>query len=570
MTKKWSAFAVCALGLTIHAWGADGPGGTGSNSPDPSAGGGAAAAANAPKANGDDLNELRKRIAQQEEEIQRLEKAVEEQRALLEKAIENSSGGTVVNTANASSTSGGAAIVPAPNIQRPIAMQKTETKPSPLSISIGDTTFTPLGFVDATFFARSTNVGSGIGTNFAGIPLNNAAAGHLSETDFSAQNSRIGFRVDSTVFGAQVLGYLEADFLFNNNAGSYQITSNSAGLRLRNYFVDVEKNGFEVMGGQDWSFLTPNRKGLSPVPSDIFYTQNMDTNYQAGLIWTRQPQFRFIAHPSENLAFGISLENPQQYIGGGSGAGAVTLPNALNATLAPQFQSGGSATAVPNLFPDIIFKVAVDGHPNDRALHFEAAGLLSGFKDYVTTTAAAAVRGSHTALGYGGEVNMNLELFKNFRLIENAFASDGGGRYMFGMAPDFIVRPNGSISLLHSYSTVDGFEAQISRKTLLAAYYGGAYVARNVTFDPTATGSTLAKPVYAGYGQTGSAASDNRYVQELTFDWVQTLWKNPNYGALSLINQYSYLFREPWYLALGTPKQAHSNIIYVDLRYTLP
>ncbi len=86
--------------------------------------------------------------------------------------------------------------------------------------------------MDATFFWRSTNVGSGIGTNFAGIPFNNAVAGHLSETNFSAQNSRIGFRVDSKLMGWNMLGYLESDFLFNNNSNSFQVGSNSAGLAL--------------------------------------------------------------------------------------------------------------------------------------------------------------------------------------------------------------------------------------------------------------------------------------------------------------------------------------------------
>jgi hypothetical protein len=104
----------------------------------------------------------------------------------------------------------------------------------------------------------------------------------------------------------------------------------------------------------------------------------------------------------------------------------------------------------------------------------------------------------------------------------------------------------------------------------LAAYYGGTYIGRNVTFDPTATGSTLAAPVYAGYGFKGSGGTQNRDVQELTFDWIQTLWKNNNYGALSLINQYSYVFREPWYVAPGTPKAAHSSMVWINLRYTLP
>jgi hypothetical protein len=509
-----------------------------------------------------ELQQLKQQIAQQAEQIRKLQQTVEEQQKLIERTL-RSTAATATPAAN---------LVPAATAPRPqsTAAVHRETRRSPLSIGIGDTTLTPLGFMDMTYFTRSTNVGSGIGTNFAGIPNNTTTAGHLSETNFSAQNSRVGFRVDSTVLGAKVLGYLETDFLFNNDANSYQITSNSAALRLRNYFVDVEKSGFEVMGGQDWSLLTPNRKGLSPVPSDIFLAQNMDTNYQVGLIWTRAPQFRFIAHPNENVAFGVALENPQQYIGGGSGAGTTTLPFALNSTVAPQFQAGTSATSVPNLFPDVIFKAAFDGRPSDRAMHFEAAGLIRGFKDYVTSTQPPAIAGPHTATGFAGEVNSNVELFKGFRLIENAYFGDGGGRYIFGMAPDLVVHPDGNITPLHSYSTLDGFEFQVVKNSLIGVYYGGEYTGRYTIFDPTAPGSTLNKPVYAGYGFPGSAYSNNRYVQELTFDWTQTLWKNPSYGALSLINQYSYLWREPWYVAPAAPKQAHSNLIYVNLRYTLP
>jgi len=417
--------------------------------------------------------------------------------------------------------------------------------------------------MDMTFFARSTNVGSGIGTNFFGIPYNNAAGGKLSETNFSAQNSRVGFRADSNVLGAKVLGYLEADFLFNNNSNSFQVTSNSAGLRLRNYFVDVQKGGFEVLGGQDWSFLTPNRKGLSPLPSDIFYTQDIDTNYQLGLVWSRAPQFRFIAHPSDDFAFGVALENPQQYIGGGAGSSTVTLPANLSGALASQFQSGQSTAGIPNLFPDIIVKAAYDGHAGDKLDHVEAAGLITGFQDYVPSTITTAVSGKHTAIGFGGEVNFSLELVKNFRVVSNNFWTQGGGRYIFGAAPDLVVRPDGSISPLHAGSTVDGFEAQVTPKSFFAAYYGGVYIGRDVVFDNTA-----GRPVYAGYGYPGS--NQARSGQEITFDWIQTLWKNRNYGALALINQYSYLWKDPWSIPAGGPKQAHSNLIYVNLRYTLP
>ena len=131
-----------------------------------------------------------------------------------------------------------------------------------------------------------------------------------------------------------------------------------------------------------------------------------------------------------------------------------------------------------------------------------------------------------------------------------------------------VIRPNGQISPVRTYSTVDGFEAQITPNTLLAGYYGGVYIGKNVVFDNTATGSTLAKPVYVGYGYPGSTSY--RDGQEITLDWIQTLWKNSNYGALSLINQYSYVMKEPWVIPTLGPKQAHTNIVYVDLRYTLP
>lgn len=520
-----------------------------------------------------DLEQLREKIAQQEEQIKHLQESVEAQQKLLEQSLTAAKasaqpGATMTDGTKvvAASNAGNPSLIPAVNRgQHPT----TEPKPSPLAIDIGNTELTPFGFVDATFFSRSTNVGSGIGTNFLGIPYNNVPQGHLSEANFSAQNSRVGFRFDSNFLGAKVLGYFEADFLFNNDANSFQITSNSSGFRMRNYFVDVEKNGFEVLGGQDWSMLTPNRKGISPLPSDIFYTQDMDTNYQLGLTWTRAPQFRFIAHPNENVAVGVALENPQQYIGGGSGASTTTLPANLNASVGPQFNSGQTSTGDPNWFPDIIAKAAFDGQIGDRAEHVEIAGLVRGFKDYVALTTPPAVPGNHTAIGYGGSINANLELVKGFRAIINTYASDGGGRYIFGTAPDVVILPNGSISPLHSYSTVDGFEAQISKNSLLYSYYGGTYIGKDVVFDPTAPGSTLSKPVYVGYGYPKSGQV--RDGQEITGGLIQTFWKNPNYGALSLITQYSYLFKSPWSIAtVGGPKQAHTNMIYIDLRYTLP
>ena len=537
----------------------------------------------------EDLKQLREKIEEQEEQIKKLQAAVDEQQRLLERSLaamsakppatSTTDGTAVVATSNAPGDRP-VQLVPAVGGTRPVVAVATnsgsragqhtsEHQPSSLSINIGDTTFTPLGFVDATFFGRSTNVGSGIGTNFGGIPYNTANAGHISEMNFSAQNSRIGFRVDSNVLGAKVLGYFEADFL-GNAANTVFVTSNADTFRMRNVFVDVEKNGFEVLGGQDWSLMTPNRKGLSPLPSDIFYSQDMDTNYQAGLVWSRQTQFRFIAHPNENLAFGVSLENPEQYLGGANGSGTTTVPFAFNTAATAQFNNGGGTTySAPNLIPDIVFKGAYDGHIGDKTMHIEAAGLIRNFK-YVNGAGKPTNFSSYTTTAVSGEVNGNFEVAKNFHLIANTFFGSGNGRYIFAQAPDVVIRADGSIAPLHSYSTVDGFEANISKNTLLYGYYGGIYIDQAQIFDSTAPGSTLAKPVYVGYGYKGSANSQNRSVQEGTIGIIRTLWKNPTYGALSLITQYSYLTRNPWYVAIGNPKNTHTNMYWVDLRYTLP
>jgi hypothetical protein len=537
----------------------------------------------------DDLKQLRERIAEQEEQIKRLQQSVDEQQKMLERSVAANSAatpaakasgtadGTPVVAASANASADNAVnIVPAVNYggngvsgwpRGGNGQHNTTQTSSPLSISIGDTTFTPLGFVDATFFGRSTNVGSGVGTNFGAIPYNNVTTNHLSEMNFTTQNSRIGFRVDSQVLGAKVLGYFEADFL-GNQAGNVFVSSNSDTFRMRNVFVDVQKDGFEILGGQDWSFMTPNRKGLSPLPRDIFFTQDMDTNYQAGLVWARQTQFRFIAHPNENVAFGVSLENPEQYFGGINGASTSVAPAAYSTQALAQFNNGaGLNYTVPNLHPDIVFKGAYDGHVGKKLMHIEAAGLVRSFK-FAYGAGLPVKYNSSTATAASGEVNGNFEVAKNFRLIANTFFGSGNGRYVFGQAPDVVIRADGSISPVHTYSTVDGFEANIAKNTLLYGYYGGIYIGRDVVYDSTASGSTLAKPVYVGYGYRGS--TQNRSIQEGTLGIVQTFWKHPSYGALSLITQYSYLTKNPWSVLTGAPKDTHTNMYWVDLRYTLP
>jgi len=316
-----------------------------------------------------------------------------------------------------------------------------------------------------------------------------------------------------------------------------------------------------VLGGQSWSMFSANRKGISALPGDIFYSQVFDVNYLIGMPWTRQPGFRVLYHgPGDKVTFGLSAENPNQYMGGYGGGGQIVLPAALSAVGGTQLDNGtASFLSTPNPVPDVIAKLAFDPHSR---VHFEVGGIAREFKIYNTSTGQANSGKTFSKGGYGGEVNGNFEVAKGLRLISNNQYGDGIGRYFFGNAPDVVVRADGSLSPIHTFTTTDGFEATI-QKTLLYFYFGGIYIGKNVAVD--ANGTSL-----VGWGYTGSSNGQNRSVNEYTFGINQTLWKSPAYGAINLMLQYEFATRTPWYVAPNALDHASDHTVYFDLRYTLP
>lgn len=451
------------------------------------------------------------------------------------------------------------------------AAEEEKPKSSPLSFRIGEAEFTPGGFVDFTTVFRSTNTGNPIGTNFNAVPFNNTIQGNITELRMTAQHSRLSMKVNTDYQGNKITGYAEADFN-GNDAANVFVNSNSHTNRLRLYWVDWRRGKWEVLGGQSWSLLSPNRVGMSPDPGDIFSTRNMDPNYQVGLTWARQAGIRLAYHPDEHWALGLALENPEQYVA----AGEVIFPFAFNAQLGSQFDANNNS-ATPNLHPDIIPKITYDNDfAGGRHFHFETAGLLTTVK---ATDFPVGVFGggfvSHTVHGGGGAAALNVDLFKQLKFIGSGFWSYGGGRYVFGLGPQAVVRPvqtgpttfDVQPSLVHGGGTVLGFEAPITSHTTLAGYYGGAYFQRNAF--PDVTSPLVVKPII-GFGGRNSPNSANRAIQEGSVDWIQTFFKDPKYGTFQLIMQYSYLTRAPWFIPTGAPKNAHLSMAYVNLRYVLP
>jgi hypothetical protein len=477
--------------------------------------------------------------------------------ALNSAAMEPVSLGTTPPTANPST--------PAPGIQSRDPQPQQGEQPAPgASIRLGDAVLTPGGFVDFENIFRTTNTQSNIATDFAGIPYSNTALGRVSEFRSTAQFSRLNFKIEDSFRGTDLIGYVEGDFSGNSAPSVYQ-SVNGLSNRLRLYFGYARRGKWVFVGGQTWSWLTPNRDGIGPMPSDLAITYNEDQNLGVGVPYTRAAEFRVAYHANEHWAIGAGIENSNQFIGN-----YVALPAKFSA-IGLQFDNNANAGAA-NLMPDIIAKTTYDTNVGARHFHAELAGFLTGAHASVTPVGSALLN-THKAFGGGGQLASNYELLPNkLVLLANVFWSDGGAHYLVGTGPELVVRPDAagtdvSLSMLHAGAGSAGAEWRASQKEAFAVYYGVDYYGRNSFPDTT---NTTDPGTMIGYGGPGSPNTNNRAIQQITFDWLLTFWKNERYGALQYYTQYSYLTRAPWFVASGDPKNAHLSMVYAGVRYVLP
>jgi hypothetical protein len=443
------------------------------------------------------------------------------------------------------------------------APEAGQTTP-PSSIKIGDAVLTPGGFVDFENIFRTTNTQSNIATNFAGIPFSNTALGSISELRTTAQFSRLNFKIEDNFRGSDILGYVEGDFSGNSAPGVYQ-SVNGLTNRLRLYFGYVRHGKWEILGGQTWSWLTPNRDGIGPIPSDLAVTYNEDQNLGVGVPYTRAAEFRVAYHPDQHWAIGVGIENSNQYIGT-----YVALPVQFTA-IGSQFDNNANAGAA-DLMPDILAKTTYDTNLGARHFHAEVTGLFTGAHASVTPIGSTEFR-TRTTFGGGGQFATNYDLSPSkLVLLANVFWSDGGAHYLVGTGPELVVRPDAAgtdvnLSMLHAGAGSAGLEWRATPKEAFAIYYGADYYGRNFFPDTT---NTAHPGTIIGYGGPGSPNTNNRAIQQATFDWLLTFWKNQRFGALQYYTQYSYLTRAPWYVAAGEPRNAHLSMVYAGIRYVLP
>jgi hypothetical protein len=295
----------------------------------------------------------------------------------------------------------------------------------------------------------------------------------------------------------------------------------------------------------------------------------------AGLVYSRQPEIRVVYHAAPWWSFGVALENPQQFV-----PSSVVFPtDGATNFFSTQFDNGSSSTSatsaatnptVPNVHPDIELRTAFDWRLGGRLFHVDAGGVARSFKVFNNLATPAD---TSRITGGGGELNANFEVVKNFHLIGNSFYGDGVGRYIGGLGPDVVVKPDGTLSAIHAGSAIAGYEWQATPKLIVDSYYSGAYFFRDYFLTTKALGTSCGSggTLYCvGFGFPGSANTNNRDYQEGTIGFIPTIWSSPNYGKLQFISQFSYVVRTPWFVAPGSPKNAHAFITYVNLRYIIP
>ncbi len=430
---------------------------------------------------------------------------------------------------------------------------------SPATLHYKGINLTPGGFVAAETVWRQHATGADIPTPFSAIPYENATAYHLSEFYGSARQSRLSLLAEGKLNWGLLRGYYESDFL-GTGTSSNDNQSNSYVMRQRTVWAQAAMtNGFSFTGGQMWSLATEQKKGMDAFSGNIASPQNIDPNYNAGFVWTRQYSFR-VVYNKPKVSAGISVENPQLIYstavaantpyavlgsGGNNGgnynaavsgcATAVLTANPVTGVGTPTTTCSYLATLPFNYMPDLILKAAFDpgyGHyeifgigrfaheqvyPGESATNYIYGGVV-GSGGAVSPIAKPSVAGNYNnkiALGgFGGSARIPITKKVDFGV--KAMYGPGVGRYGNTTLPDVTANAGGEFSPVHNLSGLFTLEWNPTPRLAIYSYYGGDYAGRAAyvgfasvpTYNATTnTWTVVTKPAAQGYGSKLASSS---------------------------------------------------------------
>jgi hypothetical protein len=247
-----------------------------------------------------------------------------------------------------------------------------------------------------------------------------------------------------------------------------------------------------------------------------------------------------------------------------------------------------------NPAPDVLAKIAFDPGWG----HFEVFGIGRWFRDRVfnytsatspsgtvTNTLTSASNDTEMGGGLGGSLRVPL-LAKHLDVGLKGLWGAGVGRYGNTTIADVTVRPDGTFSPLHAFSSLGTLELHATPRFDIYANYGGDYIYKTIytnlagksdgyglgeafsgcDTEPLPTSTTLPAANSKCTGQT-------RDVQEGTLGYWYDIYKG-SHGRLRQGLQYSHVERLIWDNLLLTsgnvsPKSVE-NMFLTSFRYYLP
>ncbi len=468
---------------------------------------------------------------------------------------------------------------------------------SPITIRFRGINITPGGYAAAEFVRRSRALGADIATPFNSLTMPGASQSQLSEFFGSGRQSKITTFVEGRVKNVDLSSYVSADFL-SAGVTSTSTSTNSYTLRLRQAWAQAKfDNGWSFLGGQTWSLVTEDAKGIAP-DDDMGKTNDVrpktiDPSYNVGFNFARQYGIRLTKSFGGKVAVAFALENPQ--------ATLTTHGNASNYLLGESGASNSyntTATYSFNPAPDIIAKIAFD--PGFG--HYEIFGLVDRFTDRVfpcvefasgsalctakgATSATGAYNASKEGGGFGASARWTIAKQVTFGL--KGFGGSGVGRYAPGGLSDASINADGTIHLIKNFEGLGTLEWK-SKKFDIYGYGGIEYAARSYNFDRLAnkdaganvgygaptflnTGCyTESAPGSGGFSPGGLAncTGDTRALIEGTVGFWYRFYSGPR-GRFQYGTQYSYVTRNTWSGAGGSPNGL-DGMVFTSFRYYLP
>ena len=406
---------------------------------------------------------------------------------------------------------------------------------SPAAIHFKGITLTPGGFVAAETVTRQRAAESSINTPFNSIPYMGNSLAHINESDFTGRQSRLSLLAEGKAGPTKLTGYYEADFL-GTGVTSNNRQSNSYVMRQRVIFAQAAlDSGWAFTGGQQWTLLTDNRKGIANRTEVLPMT--IDPQYQVGFGWARQYGFRVTKDFGGKFALGLSIEAPQATIGG-RGFSSISTTNQATAavtTVGNAFVDGpGSGGCLLNFSdttgyafnksPDFIVKAAADPGWG----HYELYGIFSAFRNRVfpcavvgtnatdtnppatPTTIACPINSSTTSSsvgayndtrpggGFGGSLRLPVGGKKAEFGLQGAYG-DGIGRYASAQIADLTLKPDGTQGLIRTSHALTELVLHPNSKWDIYADFGGEYGWRTAYsgYDSIAIVKTPAIPANA-------------------------------------------------------------------------